>query len=90
MRHFTFLNFHTHERAVVGLGYNPEASDRRRGGMWTATYRVVSTEGPSHDPRCRGEARVNDEVRGEGEGSSKRSAEREAARDALEKEDSGG
>ncbi|CAN5757511.1 ribonuclease III [soil metagenome] len=59
-------------------------------GEKTPTYRVVSTEGPSHDPRFRVEVLVNDEVRGEGEGSSKRSAEREAARDALEKEDSGG
>jgi ribonuclease-3 len=55
-------------------------------GEKAPTYRVVSSEGPSHDPTFRVEVLVEGEVRGVGEGPSKRAAEREAARDALEKE----
>ncbi len=55
-------------------------------GEKAPTYRVVATEGPSHDPRFHVEVLVGDEVRGLGVGPSKRAAEREAARVALEKD----
>ena len=55
-------------------------------GEKAPTYRVVSSEGPSHDPTFRVEVLVEGEVRGVGEGPSKRAAEREAARNALERE----
>lgn len=54
-------------------------------GEKAPTYRVVHTDGPSHDPTFRVEVLVGDEVRGVGEGPSKRAAEREAARAALDR-----
>ena len=55
-------------------------------GEKAPTYRVVSTEGPSHDPTFRVEVLVEGVVCGVGEGPSKRAAEREAARAALDVE----
>jgi ribonuclease-3 len=54
-------------------------------GRPTPRYRVVSSDGPAHDPTFTVEVLVEDEVVGTGLGRSKGGAEREAARDALER-----
>ncbi len=55
-------------------------------GEPTPTYRVVSTEGPAHDPRFVVEVLVGERALGRGEGASKKAAERAAANAALETE----
>lgn len=52
-------------------------------GEPTPTYRVVSTDGPAHDPRFVVEVLVGDRILGRGEGTSKKAAERAAATAAL-------
>lgn len=52
-------------------------------GEPTPTYRVLSTEGPSHLPRFVVEVLVGETVLAKGEGPSKRQAERAAASSAL-------
>ena len=54
-------------------------------GMPTPRYRVVSVEGPDHNPVFTVEALVGDEAVGEGKGRSRGDAERSAAEDALTK-----
>lgn len=51
----------------------------------TPIYHVVSETGPDHAKIFRVEARVGDEVLGEGAGSSKQEAEQAAAREALKR-----
>ena len=54
-------------------------------GMPTPRYRVVSVEGPDHNPMFTVEALVGEEPAGEGKGRSRGDAERSAAEDALTK-----
>ena len=54
-------------------------------GMPTPRYRIVSTQGPDHNPVFTVEALVDDRAVGKGMGGSRADAERSAAEDALTK-----
>jgi len=54
-------------------------------GLGLPSYRIVSSEGPAHDPLFVSEVTIGEQVRGSGTGQSKQSAEREAALAALER-----
>lgn len=51
----------------------------------TPSYRLVGTEGPSHNREFTVEVMLGEEVSGSGQGRNKQAAEQEAARDALTK-----
>lgn len=52
-------------------------------GFGLPRYRIVSSEGPAHEPRFISEVTLGDETVASGEGASKQAAEREAALAAL-------
>lgn len=52
-------------------------------GLGLPRYRIVSSEGPAHEPRFVAEVALGDEPVASGEGTSKQAAEREAALAAL-------
>lgn len=53
-------------------------------GLGLPCYRIVSSEGPAHEPRFTAQVSLGDEVLAEGSGSSKQAAERAAATGALD------
>ena len=93
------------EFALRALGPEIEDIGRRRGrienpksrlqemvqgmGLSTPHYRLVSTEGPDHQPVFTVEVLVDDQVLGSGKGSKKTDAERAAAQVALDHREDG-
>ena len=72
------------QHAIAGKDPKSALQERVQArGDPTPTYRVVSTEGPSHLPRFVVEVLVGETVLATGEGPSKRQAERAAAEKAL-------